>query len=167
MITLIVSVLIIGIGCSENLQQNEVADISKINSQPINEKIETGNITWEVIEVKDLGTMLTSEDATSYLEPEEGKFIGITFLVKSSEHVPKIIYDLRVIDSEGRVFTVCLPAYAFFNTEEACAIEEVFPDIERRFTATFDVSNDSSGLVLEVTDLNIPPEEKAYIDLGI
>lgn len=46
-------------------------------------------------------------------------------------------------------------------------IQEIFPDTTRTFTASYDVPTDSKRMMLEVKDLKIPPEEKAYINLGI
>jgi len=39
--------------------------------------------------------------------------------------------------------------------------------VENSYSATFDVATDDKQLVLQVTDLNSPPQYIASIDLGI
>ena len=79
----------------------------------------------------------------------------------------KILYDLDVIDNKGRAYSLCLPAYGYFTSSEACAFVEVLQQTEYTFVAPFDLAPDAEGLVLEVTDLNPVPIEKEYIDLGV
>ena len=154
-------------GCANTETTVELIDISKIQSQSIDEEVITGDIVWNITEISDLGTRLESDTGIDYLEAEEGKFIGIRFTVENVGSESKFIYDLNVVDSKGRKFPICLPGFAFFFPGEACALEEIIPGLERSFSASFDVALDSEELLLEVTDLNIPAGEKKYIDLDI
>lgn len=154
-------------GCANTETTEELIDISKIQSQSIDEAVRTGDIIWNITEVRDLGIRLDLETGIDYLEAEEGKFIGIRFTVENVGSESKFIYDLNVVDSRGRKFPICLPGFAFFFPGEACALEEIVPGLERRLSASFDVALDSKGLLLEVTDLNAPAGEKKYIDLDI
>lgn len=142
-------------------------DISEIETVAVDKEVTTGDITWKVIEVEDLGNQLTYEGITGSLEAEEGKFIGITFYINNTGEDSKIIYDLTAIDDKGRSYSICIAAFAFFSPEEACTLQEILPGIDNTYSATFDVATDVDQLVLQVTDLGIPPEKVAYIDLDI
>ena len=154
-------------GCEKTEITEELIDISKIQPQVIGEEVRAGDIIWNITEVQDLGVRLESETGIDYLDAEEGKFIGIRFTVENVGSNSKYIYDLNVIDNKGRKFLICLPGFAFFYPAEACALEEVVPGLERKFSASFDIALDSEGLLLEVTDLSVPSNEKKYIDLGL
>ena len=91
----------------------------------------------------------------------------IDFQVTNNTDETRILYDLNLIDNEGRVFNVCVQAYGFYSDKKACTLQEIVPEVVNTFAAPFDVAPDSEGLVLEVTDLKRPPEYKEYIDLGI
>ena len=143
-------------------------NISEVETQPLDSEVITGDIAWKIISVVDQGPNLVSADDFSY-KAIVGKFIAIKFQVKNNSEENRILYNLNVIDNKGRVYNLCLPAYAYFSTNDyqACAVVDVFSDIEYTFDAPFDVALDSEGLVLEVTDLVNPPVEIAYIDLGL
>ena len=72
-----------------------------------------------------------------------------------------------MIDSKGREFSICATAYGYLGTDDACLLVDVYPLAKQTFFASFDVPLDSVDLILEVSDLESPSGEKAYIDLGI
>ncbi len=103
------------------------------------------------------------------MEAEEGKFINIEFEVLNNSTETARIFDLKVIDGEARTFTICVEAYSVLPpfAEDACTLAELIPGAKRTFSTTFDVATDSEELVLEVTGLELPPQNKKYIDLDI
>ncbi len=142
-------------------------DITEIEAHEPGQVVATGDIVWEVLEVEDLGVQLTHERFPGILEAEAGRFIGITFFVQNTGDDPKVIFDLTAIDDTGRTYSICLAAFAFFNNQDACVLQEIIPGIENTFNAVFDVEVDADRLLLKITDLEIPAGEAAYIDLGI
>lgn len=130
-------------------------------------EVKAGDIRWELLEAEDLGPIIGDELGAT-LQPLEGKFIYISFLVENTGEDVRQIFDLKVIDDKGRIYSICTEAYGYiFTAPEVCIVQDAPPGVERNFDAVFDVPVDSENLVLEVTDLNIPPKEKKYIDLGI
>jgi hypothetical protein len=144
-------------------------DISNIKVASKDNNVIVGNIDWKIIEVKDLGNSIRPDNA-NYLQSKIGKFVYLRFTVKNSGQNSVTIYDLNIIDSKGHVYSICLPAYAYIGNTETCAVAEVRPNVSETFSATFDIPVDSTGLVLQVTDLLYPPTsslgQKSYIDLG-
>ena len=151
----------------ETVEPVATTDISGIKTEPVESEVIAGDIAWKVLNVNEQGPSIISSDNYAY-EATRGKFVILEFMVKNNSEDSKILYDLNVIDSKGRVYTLCLPAYAYFTTtDRACSIVDIVPGVEYTFDEPFDVSPDSEGLVLEVTDLNNPAEEKSYIDIGL
>lgn len=169
-------VLMIFAGCDEGeipeaIETEETVPIEMIDATDIvpvskDQEIMAGNIEWEITKVEDLGTQLQFESGYQF-KATVGKFISLEFDVTNYNEDTVILYDLRVIDEIGRVYTVCVPAYGYFTAAQACTVEELIPENTYEFAAPFDVSLNSEGLMLEVTDLKNPPEEKVYIDLGL
>jgi len=152
---------------AETVEPIATTDISGVETDPIETDVFTGDVVWRVLDVSDEGESIVSADNYAF-DAKRGKFIIIEFSVLNNSEDTKILYDLNVIDNKGRVFTLCLPAYGYISVERACAVTEIIPDNEYSFDAPFDVSPDSEGLILEVTDLSrTGTKEKAYIDLGI
>jgi hypothetical protein len=139
---------------------------SSITPVPLRDAVTAGDITWKIISVEEAGPVLQHPDAMATLETK-GKFINVRFEVENHGEDPKYIIDLRVIDERGRTYPICVQAYAYIGSSEACMLVQLLPDVERTFTMSHDVSLRSNDLWLEVTDLNVPPEEKKYIELGI
>jgi len=155
------------ISCKAVTIEQDPFDRSEITILPVDEKVSIGDITWDIIEVKYLGSEIPSTDGGLILEPTYGRFVAIEFLVENMGEEVKTIVNLAVIDSKGREFPICAEAYGYLGTDDACLLVDIAPGVSQDFFATFDVPLDSVDLILEVSDLGTPPEEKAYIDLGL
>jgi hypothetical protein len=177
-ITAGILILLIGCGSPVGLTEESLlieetfspvatTNISGIEAESMENEIVTGDITWKIVNVNDHGSNIVSTDNYTY-SAVVGKFIILEFMIKNNSSDSRILYDLMVIDNKGRVYSLCLPAYAYFSSsEKACALVDIIPGVDYTLEAPFDVSPNSEGLVLEVTDLLNPPVNKAYIDLGI
>jgi|GEM_PF-1504631 len=125
-----------------------------------------GDIHWQLLKVEEVGPEIVGEFGT--LEAIQGRFIYIEFSLENSGQEIRQLFDLKVIDDKGRIYSICNEAYGYFTgAPSACVLQDIIPDMERTFSASFDIPLDSVDLILEVTDLKIPPREKAYIDLGL
>ena len=154
------------IACKTTGLEQKLFDRSKISTSAIDKKVTVGDIIWKVDNAEYLGSQIPS-DTGDILEATYGRFIGIEFNVENTGQDIRTIIDLKVIDSKGREFPICAAAYGFLGTSEACLLVDVYPETNQTFFASFDVPLDSVDLILEVSDLGTPPEEKEYIDLGI
>lgn len=154
------------LSCQEDYS-SELGTIDRSELNITREKsVTTGDILWEVQRVEETGPEIVGEFGT--LESIQGRFIYIEFMVENQGQDIRQLLDLKVIDDKGRVYSICNEAYGYFTgAPSACTLENIVPDVQQTFSASFDIPQDSVDLILEVTDLKIPPEEKAYIDLGI
>jgi hypothetical protein len=140
---------------------------STITPVPKSEVVMAGNVQWNILNVEEVGPVLRQKNTGSTLETR-GKFVNIRFEVVNLGEDQKYIFDLRMVDERGRTYPICAKAYAYLGLfEEACSVAELIPDMKRTFTTSHDVPKNAEDLWFEVTDLNVPPEEKLYIDLGI
>ena len=166
-IFIIVFLSISFISCKAGTIKQDPFDRSVIKLVSVDEKVSVGGITWDILEVEYLGSEIPSTDGGLMLEPTYGRFISIEFMVENTSEEVKTIINLVVIDNKGREFPICTEAYGYLGTEGACLIVDLPPGTSQEFYATFDVPLDSVDLILEVSDLGKPHEEKAYIDLGL
>jgi hypothetical protein len=166
-IALMIIILSISVGaCKPAGLEQRLFDRSEISRTSVDAEVTVGDITWKVENAEYLGSQIPSDTGFA-LESVYGRFIGVDFSVENTGDDILTLIDLKVIDSNGREFPICAAAYGYIGVEEACLLVEVFPNIKQTFFASFDVPVDSVDLILEVSDLNAPPEEKAYIDLGL
>ncbi len=142
-------------------------DISEIDAFSVGQEVQAGNIVWEVTEVEDLGERIEYEEIPGYLEAQRGKFVRIEFFIQNTGEDSAVLYDLKAIDDKGRNYPICLEGFSLIGTEEACVFQEMVPGVGRSYEILFDILKDTDQLVLQVTDLELPPQEVAYIDLGI
>lgn len=131
-------------------------------------EVKAGDVVWKVESTEVIGSQITN-DIGGILETRFGRFIKVEFTTENTSEEIKTIIDLKVIDSKGREFPICAEAYSYGigGVDDACLLVDVFPGDKENFIANFDIPLDSVDLILEVSDLNTPPDEKAYIDLGI
>jgi hypothetical protein len=169
MATIILAIfMIISISaCNNNISEGNLFDRSKITVQQV-KQVKTGDINWNLLEVKDLGVQITNDAGIAY-PATNGKFISISFSVENVGIESRTLYDVRVIDNTGRIYSICNQAYGYFVPNySACTLVSILPKVKpQNFSATFDVDLDSKGLILEFTDLLIPPKDMVYIDLGL
>jgi len=127
-------------------------------------------VTWEILEAEDRGALLKNQYGGE-LETIEGRFIYLAFTIENNSDVEKALYDLRIVDDKGRVYTIANEAYGYMDSTTAGPRTvgglALVPDEKREFNAVFDVPVDAVDLLIECTDLGFPPAEKVYIDLGV
>jgi hypothetical protein len=155
------------ISCKAAIIEQDPFDRSGITTLSVDETVSVGDITWDIIEVEYLGSEIPGTEGGLVLEPTYGRFVAVEFTAENSGEEVRTIINLIVIDSKGREFPICAEAYGYLGVEEACLLVDLAPGVRQNFFATFDVPLDSVDLILEVSDLGSPPEEKAYIDLGL
>jgi hypothetical protein len=166
-IVLMIIVLSISvIACKSTGLEQRLFDRSKISTLSKDKEVTVGDMVWKVDNAEYLGSQIPS-DAGDILEATYGRFIGVEFNVENIGQDIRTIIDLKVIDSKGREFPICAAAYGFIGIDEACLLVDVYPNTKQTFFASFDVPLDSVDLIIEVSDLDSPFKEKAYIDLGI
>ena len=143
-------------------------DRSKVSVVFEDKEVKVGDIIWKVKSAEIIGSQIT-DDSGGIFETRFGRFIKIGFTTENTGDDIRTIIDLKVIDSKGREFPICAEAYSYAigGVGEACLLIDVYPDKRDNFIAYFDTPLDSVDLILEVSDLNNPPDKKAYIDLGI
>lgn len=170
LIVLTVSAFLILIlsGCQDNYSRDREigsVDRSSLNIVRKNE-VTVGDIHWQLLKAELVGPIISNEFGAS-LESLEGRFIFIEFSVENVGEDIRQLLDLKVIDDKGRVYSICNEAYGYFAAPAACTLQDIFPETKQTFNASFDVPVDSVDLILEITDLKIPPQERVYIDLGL
>ena len=171
-IILLITVLIIVfsismISCKTASLEQKPFDRSSISTLSKDEEVTVGDIVWKVENLEYLGSEIPGDLEDDFLVSTYGRFIGVEFSAENVGQEYRTIIDLKVIDSNGREFPVCAAVYGYVGTDNACLLIDVLPGSKQTFFASFDVPLDSVDLIFEVSDLDSPPKETVYIDLGI
>jgi len=162
-ITMLAITMAVAAGCGQQSNADIDRSAIKISSS---DTVTVGDIEWELLEAEDLGPSLTSPSGETY-GSKEGKLVKIAFAATNMGDEIKQIFDMKLVDADGNYYSVCTEAYAYYTNPEVCTVQDVMPGTRMTFEATFDITSDASDLILEVTDLETPPVEKGYMDLGI
>ena len=83
-------------------------------------------LTGALLEVKDLGTQIPDAKGI-YIQQLTGKFIFISFSVENVGTDSRTLYDLRVIDDQGRIYNICNQAYGYLtgSVYSACTLVDI------------------------------------------
>ncbi len=168
LLTSIIAAAILGLlslaGCNTS---RGLGDIDRSEAEIVFEDTVTvGDIKWELLEAENLGPNLESQYGTSF-QSREGKLIYISFAVTNMGEEIRQIFDVKVVDDKGDYYSVCTEAYGYFTAPAVCTVQDAIPDVRQEFNASFDIPIESVDLLLEVTDLRVPADEKVYIDIGL
>lgn len=139
--------------------------ISKDGS--IGEYVTAKNLQWKAKSAEDLGKTLRNPKS-KYMEPVEtsGKFIKVIYAVKNTGEDSATISEPDLVDSTSREYDGYYNS-SLYMEENHLWYASLNPGIEKEYGAIFDISEDATGLMLQVRGGGLLDEELKYIDLGI
>jgi len=148
-----------------NTQKSD--DILWDESSSVGEMTDVNGVEWIVTEVKNLGSKINgieswNEDCIS----GSGEYIYVKAKIKNNTDKTISLGDIYVIDSQKRQFEDAGSLYECMS-EEMGDWEDINPGIEYEFAVAYEIPTGTTGLKLEVTDLNWLFDNKKYIDLGL
>ena len=122
---------------------------------------------WTVLEVKDGGKKMQSNNAYSEAKTTEGRFLQIRYRVmnkgKKDEHV---LDTPKIVDVTGREFGP-IPLEAFFVPPgtKSLGLDAIHPRTDREFWTVIEVPSDAIGLRFQTHGLGLFGKKK-LVDLG-
>ena len=125
---------------------------------------------WQRIEAKDLENELKSDN--QYTEDKvaaaNSKFVEITMEVENLDTDMSSVSDLKIVDDKNREFISASDVYQWIpEDKELFLLSNLNPNVPQQFIEIYEIPKDATGLKVEVGDLKLFGNEKAYIDLGI
>jgi len=142
-------------------------DILWDESSSVGEMTDVNGVEWTVTEVKNLGSKINgieswNEDCISV----SGEYVYVKAKIINNTDKTVSLGDIYVIDSQKRQFEDAGSLYECMS-EEMGSWEDINPGIEYEFAVAYEIPIGTTGLKLEVTDLNWLFNNKKYIDLGL
>ena len=159
---------------SEGLSDFDSSSTTGINEETkiykTGDDVTVENVRWQLIEAKDLGNVLKSDN--QYTEDKKAagnsKFVEITMEVENLDTDMASVSDLKIVDSKGREFISASDVFQWIpDDKQMFILSNLNPNVPEQFIDIYEVPEDATGLKVEVGDLNLFGNEKAYIDLGI
>ena len=134
----------------------------------VGEDVIIKDMRWKILEVKDLGNTLKSDNQFTEDLTTSGKFIMVRFEYENQGKKMKSLSTVNIIDNKDREYTPSSDAYSFISDKERIILlENINPGIIKIGVAIFDVAPDANGLKYVASDLELFSNEKGYIDLGL
>jgi hypothetical protein len=128
----------------------------------IGDTIKFDDSEWSVIEAKDKGKTLKSNNQFEENAKSDGKFVLVHFKVKNTTNKEDRIMDgPKVVDSQGREFKN-YDNEAFFipNNTKTLGLEALPSSISKDFWAVYEVAPDSKGMSFEARALSAMGDKK-------
>jgi hypothetical protein len=139
----------------------------------LNDEVTVGKAIWQLLEVKDRGSVLLASESEYPPFAEDktttGKFIEITLQVTNIGTITEDWWgDPMLVDQKGTEFKNAYDVYLWIpDDNEAVLPESLQPRIPRQFTWIFEVPNDALGLKVRLDDIAFWSNKEALIDLAL
>jgi len=103
-------------------QNNNDLELGTIDRSQLNivrdDEVTVGNIHWKLLDVEEIGPQIVGEYGT--LQSVEGRFIYIEFMLENAGQDILQLYDLKVIDSKGRIYSICSGNISRYRKDIQC-----------------------------------------------
>lgn len=151
---------------STNSPPTAVAAASK--AYGVGDIVSLDDSTWVVLESKDLGKTLKTNN--QFVEPlrTEGKYISVSFKVTNTTNKEeRIAIHPPIVDSKGREFGE-LDMQSMYAPKgmKTMSLEQLPSSMPRKFWAVYEVPPDATGLKFKARELSTFGE-KVFIGLGL
>lgn len=154
---------------NSDIAKQTSTETQETKTYKIGESATIGKTGWKVLEVKDLGQTLKSDN--EFIEPKQtsGRFIKIRFSVKNLDDSPHSISGLALIDSKDKKYDPYTESSGFIpDNEDIFIAEQLNPNIEKNLQVIYEVPKDSAGLKIRLYDLSDSFSDNiAYVNTGI
>lgn len=159
--------------CSETVEQSSRVRPPTSSDQPpepapatIGQDLIADQVHWKVLEAKDLGQELKSEN--EFMEPKttSGKFILVRFEVENRKNEALTYAGIELVDNKDRTFGNYDEQFGFIPDGESCVLEQLNPNISRICSEIFEVPADAAGLRAKLGDLELFGGEEVQVELG-
>lgn len=132
----------------------------------IGQDVKVGDVRWKVLEAKDVGDTLKSDN--SFIKPKTtaGKWVMLRFEIENQGTEQRNLTGVDLKDAQGRTFKASTDALFFIPQEEQCSFAQLSANVPRTCWMYFEVPKDASGLRAVVGDLKLFGAKDQEIALG-
>lgn len=129
---------------------------SSSDTNQIGDRITMTSSTWTVIEVKDLGKKLESNNEYyGDTKRTTGRFVQVHYKVTNTGKAKEVLLDApKLVDSKSHEYSAIEGEMDYVPSGKKTAIlETLYPSIEQSFYTIIEVPADASDLKVQLTDL--------------
>ncbi|MCC7304022.1 DUF4352 domain-containing protein [bacterium] len=130
------------------------------------ESVKVGDITWKIVEAKNLGSKLKSTYGGDSCISESGNYIYVKVTATNNTKDMVTVSGLTVYDSEKRELSGASDVFGCIK-DQLFVLENINPGISKTLIQVFEAPKDAKGLVFHATDLKFLNVNEAYISLGL
>lgn len=132
----------------------------------IGQDVIVGEIRWKILEAKELGQELKSDNQFIDAKTTSGKFILVRLEVENRKTEAATYAGINAVDDKGRTFEVYSEKFGFVDEKESCIFEQLNPNITKVYSEIFELPADAKGIRVGVGDLELFGGDEALIDVG-
>ncbi|MGH7274015.1 MAG: DUF4352 domain-containing protein [Nitrospiria bacterium] len=149
-----------GDGAAQGEQAEEIAPAV------VGQDVMVGDIRWKVLEARELGQELKSDN--EFMEPKKtsGKFVMMRFEIENRKSEAVTYAGIELVDDKERTFKHYSEQFGYIDKDETCVLEQLNPNISRTCTEIFELPADARGIKAKVGDLELFGGDEVLIDLG-
>ena len=131
----------------------------------VGEDVRVGDVRWKVLGAKDLGNKLPDKFGGTKKTP--GRFIGVAIEVENLSKDPLTFMERKLCDKDGRTFSSLPDAVWYFGDATVFILENINPNVPRRFAQVYEVPHDASDFVVLVSNLELLLYNESAIGIGL
>jgi hypothetical protein len=153
---------------SESGQTNQQPAVSQQQQvAPMGQDVKVGDVRWKVLEARELGRELKSDNQFVESKTTSGRFIQVRFEIENQGAEPLNYGGVDILDDKGRTFNPFQERFYFIPDGEECLIDQLNPNLSKVCLEIFELPPDAKGLRLVVGDLKLFGSDEQQFILGI
>ena len=133
----------------------------------IGQDVIVGDVRWKILEAKELGQELKSDNQFIDAKTTTGKFILVRLEVENRKTEAATYAGINAVDDKGRTFETYNEKFGFVEENEACIFEQLNPNLAKTCSEIFELPADAKGIKVTVGDLELFGGDEALVDLGL
>jgi hypothetical protein len=165
-----VLVLVISLACGGSSTAGQTDDkpaAEPVQSYTVGQDVIVGEVRWKVLEVKDLGKELKSDNQFIKPKTTSGRFVLVRFEVENRKDKAASYAGISLADGKDRTFERFTEQIGFISEDELCVLEQLNPNLTRTCAEIFELPGDANGLKAKLGDLEIFGGKEALVELGL
>lgn len=132
----------------------------------VGQDVQVGEVRWKILEAKDEGQTLKSDNQFIQDKTTGGKFVRVKFEMENLSKDMLSFAGMDLVDSENRTFKPYTEGLQFVSQGQFCILENLNPNVPKPCEVIYEVPANATGVKAKVGDLKIFGADEALIELG-
>lgn len=156
-----------GQGSSGAGQEPPAQDAPSPTVAAIGQDVTVGDARWKILEARDLGKELKSDNEFIKPKTTAGKFVLVRLEVENRKTEAATYGGINLVDGKGRKFERYTEQFGFVPEAESCVLKQLNPNLPATCSEIFELPADAAGLKALLGDLELFGSGEALVDLKL